>query len=280
MNKSKQSFDPTFVIGLLIAAVCILGGLILEKGDIRDITQVTAALIVLGGTAGAVVVSTPKTTLKSAIKRAPSVLRGEAANTAELLEQLVSFAMTARRSGTATLEKAIEEIEDPFYQKAMRLLSDGFPADEIRDLLEMDMDLEERRADADAKVFDSAGGYAPTIGIVGAVLGLIQVMKHLDQMQEVGRGIAVAFVATVYGVSAANILFLPMASKIRAQARAHAKVHEMIIEGVIAIQEGKNPRLVRELLEPYARGASTPKSSKSSESQPEAIPLPENRKAS
>lgn len=275
MSKSKHSFDPTFVVGLAIALVCILGGLILEKGEVKDITQVTAAIIVLGGTFGAVVVSTPKATLVSALKRAPSVLRGRNSNAGELLEKLVSFSVTARRTGLTSLEKLIEEQDDRFLRKAMTLLVDGFTGEEIQLLLETDIELEERRADTDAKVFDCAGGYAPTIGIVGAVLGLIQVMKHLDQMQEVGRGIAVAFVATVYGVSAANLLFLPMASKIRSQARLHSKIDEMVMVAITAIQEGKNPRVVRQLLEPYAGAAG-----KSKNPLAEGAVMSENRRAS
>lgn len=253
MKKSKRApFDPTLLVGLLVSGVCIVGGLILEKGELKDITQVTAALIVFGGTAGAVVISTPKSNLKGALKRLPTVLQGSALQPEPVIDQLVSFAQMARQKGTSTLESVAEEIEDPFFRKAIRFLADGFTATEIRMLLEIEIDLVEHRADADAKVFDSAGGYAPTIGIIGAVLGLIQVMKHLDQMQEVGRGIAVAFVATVYGVAAANLIFLPLGSKMRSQARANSKMHEMILEGVAAIQEGLNPRMVRQLLEPYA----------------------------
>jgi chemotaxis protein MotA len=140
------------------------------------------------------------------------------------------------------------------------------------------MDLLEHHADCDAKVFDAAGGYAPTIGIIGAVLGLIQVMKHLDQMEEVGRGIAVAFVATVYGVAAANLIFLPLASKIRARARTDSKIHEMIIEGVTAIQEGRNPRLIRQLLEPFTAG--TRPSTKAVADSDGSSAIYENRRAS
>jgi chemotaxis protein MotA len=276
-SKLKQRFDPTVVVGLTIAAICILGGLVLEKGDIRDVTQVTAALIVFGGTIGAVVVSTPQSTLMSAVKRAPSVFWNNSGRFGEVLqEQLVSFAVTARRSGLTALEPVIQDIDDRFLHKAMMLLVDRYPANEIRQLLETDMDLVERQADTDAKVFDSAGGYAPTIGIVGAVLGLIQVMKHLDNMSEVGRGIAIAFVATVYGVSVANLVFLPLGSKIRNQARAASKMHQMIIEGVIAIHEGKNPRLIWQLLAPFAADSN---SIKTPELEPR-IAYPENRKVS
>jgi chemotaxis protein MotA len=252
MSKPKRRFDPTFLAGLLIALACILGGLVLEKGQVRDVTQVTAALIVFGGTIGAVVVATPKSALISAFKRAPSVLWSDAEEPAELIEKLVGFSLSARRSGVIALEPEVSEIEERFLKKGMTLLVDGFTASEIRTLLEVDMILAEQRADNDAKVFDAAGGYAPTIGIIGAVLGLMQVMKHLDNIQEVGQGIAIAFVATVYGVGVANLVFLPMASKVRTQTRLAAKTQEMIIEGVIAIQEGKNPRVLRQLLEPFA----------------------------
>ncbi|MBV9267748.1 MAG: flagellar motor protein [Acidobacteriaceae bacterium] len=273
-----RRFDPTFVVGLAIAALCILGGLILERGEVRDVTQVTAALIVFGGTIGAVVVSTPQAVLMSALRRAPSVLWNNAEDPAQLQEKLISWAITARRSGLQELDSVVEEIEDRFLKKAIMLLVDGFSADEIRLLLETDMDLSDRQADSDAKVFDAAGGYAPTIGIIGAVLGLIQVMKHLDNMSEVGRGIAVAFVATVYGVSAANLLFLPMGSKIRNQARAATRTQEMIIEAVTAIQEGKNPRVIRQLLDPFVGDAKAPK--KVAEAAGNAPGYAETRKAS
>jgi chemotaxis protein MotA len=279
MNKPKHHFDPTFILGLVIAAVCILGGLILEKGEVKDITQVTAGLIVFGGTIGAVVVSTPKATLISAMKRAPSVLRGSTLDASQTIEQLVSFSHLARRSGTKALESAAEEIQDRFFKRAMGLVADGFTASEIRLLLETEIDMMEHHADADAKVFDAAGGYAPTIGIIGAVLGLIQVMKHLDQMQEVGRGIAVAFVATVYGVAIANLVFLPMGSKIRARVKGDAKLYEMVLEGVVAIQEGLNPRLLRQLLEPFARLSGSPKTSPEGEGNP-AVAYTDTRKAS
>jgi chemotaxis protein MotA len=155
---------------------------------------------------------------------------------------------------------------------------DGFTAEEIRLMLETDIDGCERLAESDAKVFEAAGGYAPTIGILGAVLGLIQVMKHLDQMQEIGRGIAVAFVATIYGVAAANILLLPLGAKIRNQARGTSKTNEMILEGILAVQEGRNPRLLRELLEPFAFGS--PAREASDKGAASAVPFPENRRAS
>jgi chemotaxis protein MotA len=254
MNKRKRSLDPTFLAGLVIATACILGGLVLEKGQIHDVAQVTAALIVVGGTLGAVVVSTPKDALIKAIKRAPSVLWTEAGDPVGLAEDVVRFANLVRRDGAASIEKQAEESANPLLKKGLALVADGYNAQEIRTLLEIELLVAEQRAEEDAKVFEAAGGYAPTIGIIGAVLGLMQVMKHLDSIQDVGRGIAIAFVATVYGVGIANLILLPLGSKIRAQARAASKLGEMAIEGVIAVQQGKNPRLIRQLLQPFVKG--------------------------
>jgi chemotaxis protein MotA len=256
MSNPKQRFDPTFIVGLLIAFLSIVGGLVLEKGEVRDIAQVTAALIVFGGTIGAVIVATPKSSLIRAAKRAPSVLWSAANDPAALIETLVGYAMTVRRGGTAAIEAEVNEIPERFLKKGMMLLVDGFTASEIRDFLEMDITLAEQEAHFDAKVFDAAGGYAPTIGIIGAVLGLMQVMKHLDNIQDVGRGIAIAFVATIYGVGMANLIFLPIAAKIRTQTSLAVRTQEMIVEGVVAIQEGKNPRLLRQMLEPFALAGS------------------------
>ena len=273
-NKTRQ-FDPTFLAGLLIAAICIIGGLLLEKGQIKDVAQVTSGLIVFGGTLGAVVVSTPMKLLRNAVKRFPSVFWSNVPNPVTLLEDLVRLSHEGRRDGLTALDNAARKVSNPLLRKAMMMVVDAYNAEEIRTLLEMEMVVSEHQADEDARVFDAAGGYAPTIGIIGAVLGLIQVMKHLDNVQDVGRGIAIAFVATVYGVGIANLLFLPIASKIRAQSRQSSKIREMIIEGAVAIQQGKNPRLIRHLLDPYL-----PATNKSTPAEKIPIELTEERKAS
>jgi chemotaxis protein MotA len=225
--------------------------LLLEKGDWRDLSQVSAAVIVFGGTCGAVVVSTPQKSLSKALRRLPSVLRRGSEASTLLLDEIVRLANVARRSGIISLGSQVDEIADPFLKKGIRLVADETPLAELRKIMETDLLVREESAESDAKVFEAAGGYAPTIGIIGAVLGLIQVMKHLDNIQEVGRGIAVAFVATVYGVGLANIILLPLGSKIRGQARIASQMREMTIEGVLQIKELKNPRLIRELLAPF-----------------------------
>jgi chemotaxis protein MotA len=252
--KNKKQFDPTFLLGLCIAGLCIMGGLVLEKGQVKDVAQVTSALIVFGGTLGAVVISTPMKLLRNAINRFPSVFWSNLPDPAALINEIVRLSHEARREGLTGLDNVVTKLPDSLLKKAMMLVVDAYEAEEIRTVLEKEMDIAEQQADEDARVYDAAGGYAPTIGIIGAVLGLMQVMKHLDNVQDVGRGIAIAFVATVYGVGIANLMFLPMASKIRAQSRQNSKIRQMIIEGAVVVQQGKNPRLIRQLLEPYLPG--------------------------
>ena len=162
-------------------------------------------------------ISTPLHILKGALRRVKGVFLDTTPDLTQITEEVIGYATKARKNGLVSLEQEAEEIADPFLRKALNLAVDGTDLQEIRKMLELQIDIEEQTADAEAKVFESAGGYAPTIGIIGAVLGLIQVMKNLANIDEVGHGIAVAFVATVYGVASANLFFLPMASKIKAR---------------------------------------------------------------
>jgi chemotaxis protein MotA len=277
MKNHKKKFDPTFLLGLFIAAICIMGGLILEKGQLKDVAQVTSGLIVFGGTLGAVIVSTPMTLLSSAVKRAPSVFWSNLPDPKALTDEIVRLSHEARREGLTGLDNAVTKLPNSLLKKAMMLVVDAYQAEELRAVLDMEMAIAEQHSDEDARVYDAAGGYAPTIGIIGAVLGLMQVMKHLDNVQDVGRGIAIAFVATVYGVGIANLIFLPLGSKIRAQSRQSSKIRQMIIEGAVLVQQGKNPRLIRQLLEPYLPAGQAAK-----EERPDRTPieLTEGRKAS
>ncbi len=250
-KKSRGKIDFGTVGGILVALGGILGGLIIEGGKITDVSQLTAAMIVLGGTFGAVMVNTPLGTLTRAIKRFGSVFFESAFAPREMVEEIIGYATRARKNGIVSLEAEAERIKDPFLRKALNLAVDGTDLQELRKMMELEMAIEAERAEAEAKVFESAGGYSPTIGIIGAVLGLIQVMKHLANIEEVGHGIAVAFVATVYGVAAANILFLPAANKIKARAKVNTDLKELILEGVVGIVEGLNPKLVRSKLEAW-----------------------------
>lgn len=263
--------DLASVGGLALALGGILGGLILEGGNLKDVAQVTAAMIVLGGTIGAVMVTTPVGVLVRATKKFPVVFLEREESAAAVTEDIIAFATKARKSGIVSLEQDAAAVADPFLKKALELAVDGMDLNELRSMMELEISLEEQRGEEEAKVYEAAGGYAPTIGIIGAVLGLIQVMKHLENIEEVGKGIAVAFVATVYGVGSANIFFLPAANKIKARLRRTIRLREQMLEGVVGIVEGLNPKLIRSKLEAYARdgeegkGAKRAKASKGAE---------------
>ncbi len=241
-----------------MALGAIVGGLILEGGKISDIAQLTAALIVLGGTAGAVMITTPMDTLISAMRQMKSVFFDDSPDLRATIEEIIELATKARKQGIVSLESSLENLSDPFLLKALSLVVDGADLHEIRKMMELDILLEEKRAEAGAKVFEAAGGYAPTIGIIGAVMGLIQVMKHLENMEEVGHGIAVAFVATVYGVAAANIIFLPMAQKLKARMQNASDAKELMLEGVTSIAEGLNPKLIETKLTAFIASNAKP----------------------
>jgi chemotaxis protein MotA len=260
----KPSSKPDFATigGMLLAAGGIVGGLVLEGGKISDITQVTAMMIVLGGTIGAVMITTPLHTLLQAAKCMGAVFFEHAQAPHQAIEEIIGYATKARKNSIISLESDLPNIADPFLRKAISLSVDGTDLQELRKMMELDMVLEQSNGDAIAKVYESAGGYSPTIGIIGAVLGLIQVMKHLENIEEVGRGIAVAFVATVYGVAAANLFFLPAAAKIKARFHHSIQNKELMLEGVCSIVEGLNPKLIRVKLEPFADGHSEGKKSK------------------
>jgi len=255
--------DLATLAGIGLALAGILGGLLLEKGSIQDVAQATAAMIVLGGTFGAVLVTTPLPVFLRALKGMTNVFLERANNASGTIETLIQFATLARKNGIVSLEADAGKVADPFFRKALNLAVDGTDLNELRKMMEIDMELSEQAAEAEAKVWEAAGGYAPTIGIIGAVMGLIQVMKHLDDIKEVGHGIAVAFVATVYGVGSANILFLPSANKLRARIHRARILKEMVLEGIIGIVEGLNPTLIRMKLnafdvEPEPKKASKP----------------------
>jgi len=254
--------DIATIGGLILAVGGILGGLMMEGGRVQDVAQVTAALIVLSGTIGAVMVTTPMSTLLGAVKNLGLVFFDRSESPTAMIEEIVGYATKARKSGIVSLEQEADAIKDPFLRKALNLAVDGTDLDVIRKTMELEITLLEQHGEAEAKVFESAGGYAPTIGIIGAVLGLIQVMKNLANIEEVGHGIAVAFVATVYGVGTANIFFLPAGNKIKARMHRTAQNRELMLEGVAGIVEGLNPKLLRSRLDAYAHAEPKPKAAK------------------
>jgi chemotaxis protein MotA len=269
---SKSRLDLASVLGLVLALGGILGGLLLEGGNVKDVAQITAAMIVLGGTLGAVMVTTPPALLLGAARKISQVFVEKSQSSDGVIEEIISYATKARKGGIVSLEQEVDDIQDPFLKKALTLAVDGTDLKDLRRMMELEVTLEEQRGEAEAKVYEAAGGYSPTIGIIGAVLGLIQVMKHLENIEEVGKGIAVAFVATVYGVGVANIFFLPAGNKLKARTHESVRTKELILEGVAGIVEGLNPKLIRSKLEAYTRQEAQAKPAKQKDKKAAAVP--------
>ena len=243
--------DKASVGGVLLGLAGVIGGLLLEGGTVSQILQPTAAMIVFGGTAGAVLVQFPLAVVFTALGRLAGIFSEPRISLESIIDQLVVYANTARRRGIASLDDELPDVQDPFMKKVLTLAVDGTEPQELRKIAELELDNELEREERFPQVFESAGGFSPTVGIIGAVLGLIQVMQHLDKLDEVGRGIAVAFVATIYGVGAANLILLPVAGKLRIRLREEQVQKEMVLEGVIAILGGMNPRMLRNSLRSF-----------------------------
>jgi chemotaxis protein MotA len=218
--------------------------LLLEGGNFGQVIQPTAALIVFSGTLGAVLIQYPLPVAMGALRRLAQVFVEPAQDAQATIELLVKYANQARREGIISLDKELPTIEEPFMHRAFMMAVDGTDPQELRQIMELQLDSKEEQDEKIPQFFESAGGFAPTIGIIGAVLGLIQVMQHLDKIDEVGKGIAVAFVATLYGVGAANLLLLPVAGKLKSRIRDEQIIREMTLEGVVSILEGMNPRML------------------------------------
>jgi chemotaxis protein MotA len=240
-----MKIDAGIFLGLLVGIGGIVAGMVLEGGSIGEILQPTAALIVFGGTFGATLISQPLSTVWGAAKQSLGIFSNANVDLDAVIDEVVDLAQEARRNGIISLEKKVSSIPDRFMRKAVTLAVDGTESKDLREIMEVEIHQESSRREAEAKVLETAGGYAPTIGIIGAVLGLIQVMKNLENIEEVGKGIAVAFVATIYGVGLANIVLLPGAKRMLSRIERLMVRKELMLEGVICLTEGLNPRLIR-----------------------------------
>jgi len=258
--------DKATLVGLVLAIGGILLGLMLEGGNLGQVLQPTAAMIVFGGTLGAILIQYPLPVALSAFRRLAQVFVEPEQNAQSTIELLVNYANLARREGIISLDKELVTIHEPFLRRALTLAVDGTDPDELRKIMELELDNKEEQEEKIPQLFESAGGFSPTIGIIGAVLGLIQVMQHLDKIDEVGKGIAVAFVATLYGVGAANLILLPSAGKLRIRIRDEHIIREMTLEGVVSILEGMNPRMLEAKLLGFLSEAHKPAAQASEES--------------
>jgi chemotaxis protein MotA len=261
--------QPGPLIGVAFALFAILVGNILEGGHLGALVGGPAALIVIGGTIGAVMVQYPMSTLLEALRAAGRTFKRPSLDGAKLIDEIVDYANRARRDGILALEAVAAKASDPFLAKALMMAIDGADSTALRETMEITIANQEQRGEDAAKAFEAAGGYCPTVGIIGAVLGLIHVMSNLSDIGAVGAGIAGAFVATIYGVGAANIVFLPLGGRIKLRLREELTLKELTLVGVLAIQEGMNPKLIRDRLSEFVP-ASTKKPAAASEPVPQA----------
>lgn len=243
--------DLVSIFGILLALTAIIGGQILEGGHIGSLMQLTAFIIVLGGTTGAIMLqSTPKIFFEG-MRLAKWIIWPPKANQQLLIEQVMIWSNLARKGGLLALETHLDQLQDAFTKKGLQMLVDGAEPEKIRVALEVEISTYEKHHLDASRVWQAAGGYAPTIGILGAVLGLIHVMENLSDPSKLGGGIAVAFVATIYGVGSANLFFLPMSGKLKYLIEQEVVMREMLIEGLVSIANGENPRVIESKLQGY-----------------------------
>jgi chemotaxis protein MotA len=244
--------DIATLIGITIAIIGIIGGNVMEGGNPAQLINIPGFMIVILGSLGATMVSQPLSSIIGMPKGMMKAFMGGAKhNSGETVELFVGMAEKARREGLLALESDVEKIHDPFTRKGVQLMIDGTDPELLRQIMEIEASTMKHRAHAEAEVFEFMGGIAPTIGVLGAVLGLMGVMNHLDEPEHIGTGIATAFVATFYGVFTANVLWLPLGKKLANNMKHEQQALEVVIEGLISIQSGDNPRIVREKLEGF-----------------------------
>lgn len=243
--------DKFSVIGVILALVAIVGGSILKGAGVGGLVNPAAAVIVLLGTVASIMLHTPGATFMHSMKVVRWAFKPPAQDLPALIAQVLEWSNAARKQGLLSLEPLIEAQTDPFLKKGLQMLVDGAEPEALRSVLEVDMATREHFDLDAAKVFEGMGIYAPTLGIIGAVLGLMAVMKNLADPSQLGHGIAAAFTATIYGIASANLFFLPLAGKLKATIKAQTKTREVVIEGLIAIALGENPRNIEAKLQGY-----------------------------
>ena len=268
-TRRRTGVDVGSIAALPLGIGVVLLAQYLDGGSLESLLQVTAALIVGGGTLAATLVSYSPRDVVSACRAAVRAFRRVDHDTTALTRRVLGLAVHAHRGGVMALETEIDSIDDPFLRNGLGLAVDGASADALRDILSAEMHAQEAEDEAPARVFEAAAGYAPTLGIVGAVLGLIHVMEHLEAPGALGSGIAVAFVSTLYGIGVANLVLLPLASRLRERAADSARHREIMIEALVAMQQRTNPRLVAQKLRALA-----PEVAELSESNSRAVARP------
>jgi chemotaxis protein MotA len=249
--------DILSITGILMSISALLLGNLLDGGDIGSLVNGPALIIVFGGTFGATLLQFPPGIFLRSLEMSSWIFKPKKMDLEAQISQIVSWSLYARRKGLLGLESLIDGLEDPFTQKGLQLLVDGKEPDAIRDTLELEINIIENRDYQAARLYEAMGGYAPTVGILGAVMGLIHVMENLSDPGLLGKGIATAFVATIYGVASANLIFLPIANKLKAHIFADNQAKEMITLGISAIAKNENPKNIELILNSYLQKPNT-----------------------
>ncbi|AXT47911.1 MULTISPECIES: flagellar motor protein [Chromobacterium] len=243
--------DKISIVAILMGLTAIIAGQALEGGNIGSLMQLTAFMIVIGGTVSAVMLqSTPKQ-FAAGVRMLKWIFQPPVLDHDKMIREIINWSQTARKGGLLALEGYINLQKDPFIKKALQMLVDGAEPDTLRSVMDVEISMFEHARKQAARIWESAGGYAPTMGILGAVLGLIHVMENLSDPSKLGAGIAVAFVATVYGVGSANLLFLPIANKLKHLIASEVALKELVVEGLVSIANGENPRIIESRLKGF-----------------------------
>ena len=251
--RPRRRIDLFFVLGLAVALGAIMAGVAAAGISFTYFFQPAGALIVIGGTLGVMLVTTPKASLVHSFGRVMDLVSSEDVDREALIEEIIFYARVARRGSLLALEPLIPQAVHPFFGQALQLALDIGSRTELQTVLENELRMRERQGETDAKTLEVAGGFAPTIGIIGTVVGLIEVLRHFANLQSVGFGIGTAFVSTIYGLALANLLLLPAAHRIRARVAENFEIQELIIEGVLSVSDGVHPALIRLRLNAYIR---------------------------
>jgi chemotaxis protein MotA len=243
--------DILSIVGLVLALNAILVGAVLKGAGIMALVSAAAFMIVVVGTIAAIFIQTPLNVMRRALKIFPWIMKPPASNAPLLITKIVEWSNTARKQGLLGLEPTIEREQDDFVKKALQLVVDGSEPESISAVMYVELNMREHADTSAAKVFEGMGIYSPTLGIIGAVLGLMAVLQNLADPSKLGHGIAAAFTATVYGIGFANLFFLPVASKLKAIIHRQTQFREMVIDGMLCIAQGENPRSIEAKLQGY-----------------------------
>jgi chemotaxis protein MotA len=243
--------DLATIIGLVLAWGAFFGSIAMEGGDLKALLNPSAALLVFGGTTGASMIGFPLSTLTGLPAVIKHAFLGKETDVTQVIKMLVGFAEKARREGLLALEEEAREVDDPFLRKGIQLAIDGTDPELVREILETDIHHLGTRHQQGAAFFATMGGFAPTLGVIGTVSGLVHMLANLSDPGSMGPSIAAAFIATLYGVSTANLIFLPLANKLKHASAAETNAREIVMEGILSIQGGDNPRIVEEKLKSF-----------------------------